>query len=406
MLTEKPKIFKRRSSIMETTLRRARPSLLRQLNERQVLAALQEHGPLSRAEIVRHTGISGPTVTRAVAALLADNLLEEGDSRQAALGRPGKVLRLASQTVAVLGAVVGAKRCELVTAGLDGQIDPGRVRQFPTPARYPDLVAAFVKHARRFMAECRTPTLGLGISMPGLLNRREKRTVVSPNIHQTDGQALGADLQQRLRLETAILQEQHALCLAERTYGAARGVADFAMVDISEGLGVGLVNGGRILAGHSGLAGELGHVTVGLDGRRCGCGNHGCLETVATDTALAATVSERLGRKLSIDQLVPLLQTGQVQADAEIEQVLQYLAVGLAAVINLFNPSKLFIHGRFLDAGPTLFEQLLVATSRRALAPSLADCEIIRARGNKRLGAVAAIIHQLTTGRDEPLASA
>src|SRR4051794_35465598 len=99
---------------------RARPALLRQLNERQVLATIQSHGPLSRAEITRHTGISGPTVTRAVSVLLEARLLEEGDFRQAALGRPGKVLRLAGTSVSVLGAVVSPQRCELVSSGLDG----------------------------------------------------------------------------------------------------------------------------------------------------------------------------------------------------------------------------------------------------------------------------------------------
>lgn len=388
---------------MEMMRQRGRPALLRQLNERQVLEALQARGPLSRADIVRHTGISGPTVTRAVASLLRDGLLEEGDFQPAALGRPARALRLASRTASVLGAVVGAKVCELVPAGLDGVLREDQVRQFPTPPRYADLVKAFVKHARAFLDQSPTPVLGLGISMPGLLNRREKRTIISPNVHQTDGHTLGDDLQQRLRLETAILQEEHALCLAERLYGAARGVDDFALFDISEGLGVGLVNGGRIVAGHSGLAGELGHVTVQLDGKPCGCGNHGCLETVATDTAFAALVSERLGKKCTIEEIIPRVQGGELRVEAELGQVLQYLAVGVAAVINLFNPSKLFLYGRLLDVGPDVFDRLLALTARRALAPSLADCEIIRARGNKRLGAVAAIIHRLTAGREEPL---
>jgi N-acetylglucosamine repressor len=392
---------------MNKTPSRTRSSLLRQLNEREVLAAIQRRGPLSRAEITRHTGLSGPTVTRTVAALLEANLLEEGGARftfgHPPLGRPGKVLRLANRTVSVLGAVVGAQRCELVSAGLDGEIHKDRTRQFPTPPRYPDLVKGFVTEARRLMGESKTQVLGLGISIPGLLNRREKRTVFSPNLHQTDGRQLGADLRQRLRLETAVLQESHALCLAERTYGAAREVADFAMLDISEGLGVGVVNGGRIVEGHSGLGGELGHITVDVRGKRCGCGNHGCLETVATDTALAAAVSARLGRALTIEELLPLLQSGRLRAEEELTQVLEYLAVGLAAVINLFNPSKVFIYGRLLDAGPDLFGRLLERTRRRALAPSMADCEIIRARGNKRLGAVAGIIHRLTTGREEPL---
>jgi predicted NBD/HSP70 family sugar kinase len=381
----------------------ARGSLLRKLSEREVLTALQGHGPLSRAEITRRTGISGPTVTRTVSALLEAGLLEEGDARQQALGRPGRVLRLATKTVSVLGAVVGAKRCEVVSAGLDGQIHAETVRHFATPARYGDLVNAFVRHARQLMEEHSTRIHGLGISMPGLLNRRERRTVFSPNLHQTDGQQLGEDVKKRLELDTAILQESHALCLAEMTYGAAREVADFAMLDISEGLGVGVVHAGHILEGHSGLGGELGHITVDIHGKPCGCGNRGCLETVATDTALASALASRLGRKLTIEEVVPLLQSGEVKADEEIAQVLEYLAVGLAAVINLFNPSKLFVHGRLFDAGPDLFERLLDRTRRRALAPSMADCDIIRARGNKRLGAIAGIIHRLTTGREEPV---
>ncbi len=380
---------------------RARPSLLRRLNERQVLAAIQAHGPLSRAEITRQTGISGPTVTRAVSALLEASLLEEGDARQAALGRPGKVLRLAGTTVSVLGAVVGPEFCEVLSCGLDGQIRDEHVRRFPTPARYPDLVRAFVKHLRELRKERATTVLGLGISMPGLLNRREKRTVVSPNVHQTDGQRLGEDLRQRLRLETVIQQEQHALCLAERMYGAARNVDDFAMLDISQGLGVGVVHGGHLLEGHSGLAGELGHITVRLDGRLCGCGNHGCLETEATDTALVHAVSERLGRRVTVEEIIDQVQAGKLQADGEFARVLEYLAVGLAAVINLFNPQKLFLHGRFFDARADLFGRLLELTRRRALPPSMADCQILRARGSKRLGAVAGIIRRITTGRDD-----
>ena len=259
---------------------------------------------------------------------------------------------------------------------------------------------AVTRHARRLVERRRSPVLGLGVSMPGLLHRREKRTVFSPNLHQTDGRRLGDDLRRELRIETAILQESHGLCLAEQTYGAARGVADFAMLDISEGLGVGVVSGGRILEGHSGLGGELGHVTVDIHGRPCGCGNRGCLETVATDTALAAAVSERAGRKVGIEEAVGLLRSGKVRADEELDRILEYLAVGMAAVVNLFNPSKLFLYGRLLDARDGLFDELLGRSAPPRLAPSMADCEVIRARGSKRLGAVAGIIHRLTTGRD------
>ena len=381
---------------------KASPSLLRHLNSRRVLAALQHYGPLSRADLARRTGISGPTVTRTVGDLLGARLVEEGESPPASIGRPGRLLRLARRSVSVLGLVVGARHCELAAAGLDGERQETVPRTFPTPAGYLDLVRTVVREVRHISEAGGTTVLGLGVSMPGLLNRRQKRTLVSPNLHQTDGRRLGEDLRRKLGMEVALLQESHALCLAERTYGEARGVMDFAVLDVSEGLGLGVVQGGQLLEGHSGLAGELGHVTVALDGRPCGCGNRGCLETVATDTALAAALSERTGRILGIEESVSLLQSGQLRAEDELEAVLQYLAVGLAAVINLFNPNKLFLYGRFLDADPLLFVRLLELTRRRALAPSLADCEIVRASGSKSLGAVAAIIHQLTSGRERP----
>lgn len=384
---------------------RAQASLLRKLNTREVLAALQRYGPLSRAELVRHTGISGPTITRTVVDLLAGQLVEEGAFQQppagrSLLGRPGKVLRLARAAVSVQGVVIGVSHCELTTAGLDGSLQ-GEPRTIATPRRYIDLVRKIAEQLQRAREASETEVLGIGVSIPGLLRRQDKRTLISPNLHQTDGQQLGVDLQQRLNelgiaSDVVLLQEMQALCLGEQLYGAARDVQDFAMVDISDGLGLGVVQGGKFIEGSNGLAGELGHITVDLHGRRCGCGNTGCLETVATDAALAAAISAKQGVQYSLEEWLPRIQTGEINVEAELNPWLDYLSVGLAAVINLFNPSRLFVHGHGLDAAPDLFERLQERVAKRALKPSLDDCELIRARGSKRLGAVAAIIQRLT----------
>ncbi len=379
---------------------KATASLLRHLNARGVVAALQHHGPLSRTDIARHTGISHPTITRTVSDLLEARILEEGERHQPAMGRPSKVLRLATKSVSVLGLVVGVQTCELVSAGLDGSIHPGSSRVFMTPRRYGDLVRVIAAHVDDFASRTGTSLLGLGVSMPGLLSRRDERTLVSPNLPQTDGQQLGLDVSEQTGLDVAIQQEMQALCLAERTYGAARGTADFALLDVTGGLGLGVVQGGQFIVGHSGLAGELGHITVDLAGRDCGCGNRGCLETVATDAALCTLVGERLGPDYLPEVLFPLLARREIKADQELALVLDYLSVGLAAVINLFNPEKLLVFGRMFDIGSDVFPRLLELTAKRTLAPSLADCTIIRAQSNKQLGAIAGIIHRLTSTRE------
>lgn len=372
------------------------PALLSKINERQVLRTIRARGPQSRAEVARHSGISAPTASRAVEALLRAGLLEEGDADGELRGRPARKLRLASETVQVLGLVIDAAQCRLVTAGLDGMLHENRETQFLTPNTYEALLDTACGHAHLLMARPHVATLGMAISMPGLIDNRQGRGILSPNVPLTNQRSPSHDLTQRLGIPVILVQESHALCLAERHYGAAKNMNDFAMIDVSTGIGLGVMSGGRLLTGHAGLAGEVGHITVELEGRLCGCGNHGCLETVASDAALAFMLSQRLGRKLSVTEALALLEQGALTADAELDRIGRYLAIGLAAVINLFNPSTLFVHSRLFSADKTLLHRLIAETGKRALPPSFADCRIVQARGSKRQGAIAAIIDHLT----------
>ena len=99
-----------------------KPGLLRKMTVRRVLECLQEHGPLSRADLTRETGISAPTVSKAVADLLESGLLEEGMAPDHALGRPGKKLQLAQDTAQVIGVVLDVRECRVLSASLDGAI--------------------------------------------------------------------------------------------------------------------------------------------------------------------------------------------------------------------------------------------------------------------------------------------
>jgi predicted NBD/HSP70 family sugar kinase len=375
---------------------RIEPSLLGKMSERQVLHALQASGPLSRAEVARRCGLSAPTVSKAVVSLLRTGLLEETALPEATGGRPATRLRLARESAQVLGAVIDADRCLVVSASLDGQIHETS-RSFTTPDTYPRLLDALTRHARSLMDREGVSTLGLGLSLPGLVDYRSQRGVLSPNVPITNGQSPSLDLSKRLGVECLLLQESHALCQGERHYGQARGLDDYAMLDVHTGVGLGVVSGGRLMTGHSGLAGEIGHVAVVPGGRACGCGNAGCLETVANDTSLAWRVSKRLGRNVDIDEVIALARSGECDLSADLDDVSHYLAVAIAAIVNLFNPARLFIHGRMFEADDGLFDRAVGRAARRSLAPSFADCRVLRATGQKHQGAVAGIIQHLTS---------
>lgn len=363
---------------------------------RRVLELLQQQGPCTRADLTRLSGISAPTVSKAVASLLEAGLLEEGEMTHGAPGRPGTVFRLAREKALVVGVVLDAARCRVVSAALDGQMHEDESHEFITPGSYKRLIQNLADVCTTIIEHRDATPLCIGMSIPGLVNRRERKSVFSPNLHLTDGRSPDQDLSARLNVECTMFQETHALCLGERMYNAADVMDDFAMLDLSTGLGLGVVLGGRLLEGHSGIAGELGHITVDPNGRLCGCGNHGCLETVATDSALARAISDREGRGLNIDAIVRLIQDGKLDVERELNSVCEYLAIAIAAAINVFNPALLFVHGRLFDARDGLFELVCELTRRRSLAPSFSDCKIVRARCTKSQAAVAAAIHHLT----------
>ena len=339
--------------------------------------------------------MSAPTISKAVDSLLESGLVEEGGARPSSIGRPARILRLAKEKIQVIGIALDADRCVLASAGLDGSIDEGRSLSAPTPRSYAALLDTLETLVRKLLRP-EVVTASIGISSPGLVRGRAGVAVFSPNLHLTDGRKPAQDMQDRLGIGCTLIQETHALSLAERMYHSGESLDDFVIMDISTGLGVGVFTGGRRLEGHSGLAGELGHITINPDGKLCGCGNRGCLETVATDAAFVSLISERLGRTLDIDEITRLVHAEEIVADVELRKTCEALSIAIAAGINLFNPATLLIHGKLFDIQDGLFELTTELVRRRALAPSLQDCHIQRARCTKLQGAVATAVYSLT----------
>lgn len=369
-----------------------RPQLLGRMTQRAVAEALRARGPMSRADLSRVTGISPTTISSAVTPLLQAGLIEETDAPITGPGRPGRILQLASAATQVIGVSVEPEWCEVVVGGINGVLHAGRGARFPTPNSYTLLLAEIERHARACMDSPGARTLGLGLSLPGMIDPTGDRTVFSPNLHQTDDQRPGRDLHDRLGIEVVVVQESDALCLAERNI---HKTDDLAVLDCVGGMGVGVLANGRLLHRHLGLPRELGHVTVVRDGELCGCGNRGCLETVATDMALARAVSLRLGRVLTMEEICQEVRQGRLDIRPELDQMLGYLAIAVAAVANLFAPPLIIVHGRVLELGPDLQEELAHRSRLRELAPMRERCRLHRSVTTKAQGAVAGILDHI-----------
>ncbi len=371
------------------------PALLRRLNVRRVIEALQRHGPCTRAQLTRLTRISPPTMSKLVAILVREGIVERGRKPVPTRGRPGILFHLAKKKAHVVGVVVDIHETTIVAAGLDGQPLSGRQVVVPTPHDVDQLVAAIVPHIRHQRRSARSELRYIGLTVPGLIDRATGRVVFSPNLHFLDGVNLGERLKKELGTPVATFQEEHALCLAAQRFGDAKNLTDFVLLDVSAGFGMGVVSAGRFITGSTGFAGEIGHIRVQLEGRPCGCGNRGCLETVATDYALARAASERAGRPLTIAQVAEEVRQGRLALDGILEDVLEYLALAVSIVVNIFNPQAVLLHGGLFEIEDNIVSRIVERARRMTMRPSLEVCQVLRTSANKPAGAIAGALERV-----------
>ena len=376
-------------------LRTGRPRLVKQVNQRSVFEIVQNLGSVSRAELARLTGASMPTASKTVARLIKLGLIEEhGILPPDGKGRPSRMYRTATLKSQVIGIAFEPHRCRVVSAGIDGLYKTSAILSFPTPGTYRELIDKTVAAARTFMTG-RARTLRIGISVPGNVDTAAQQCLLAPNLHILDRRKPGLDIQSALGVETRIVHETIATCLAERIYGEARGVRNFVMIGTYEGFGMSAVVNGDLLVGSHGLAGELGHITVQADGELCGCGNRGCLETVSTDPAFTRLVNRTAGKSLNIQDIRDAVHQNKLDVTAPLLTTLDFLATGVAAAINIFDPEIVALCSRMFEMTPDAFAYLNSRIIAKTLQPMAQRCQIIRVEGDTLRGGVAAAIYHI-----------
>jgi N-acetylglucosamine repressor len=343
-------------------------------------------------------GVTFPTVAKAVGSLIDARLLEEFDDAMTGPGRPAKRLRLSKEKSQVVGVTVDVQLCEVAGAGFDGVLRDGTRESFATPRSYDELLSEIVQRVQTLHSE-RMPILCTGVSVVGLVDYRRQEIRLAANLPFLDGKMLGQDLSKRLGNECVLVHDAHALCLAEYIYGEASNLDSFAVLDMCTGIGMGVMVNNMFLTGHSGFAGEMGHIPIVPSGRKCRCGRRGCLETVASEWALLERVSERLGRAVTFDEVMSLALGGDKLVRSELNRLCKYLAIAIAHVVNLFDPQCVFVNGRLFDELPWLCDHLVSRAQQLALEPAFADCRFLPTSGSHMLGAVATAISAVTSAR-------
>ncbi|MBF9034445.1 ROK family protein [Rhodobacterales bacterium HKCCE2091] len=323
----------------------------------RILETVRAEGRIARADLARRLDVSAATITSVVADLIAQGFLTEEDRpvRLGQRGRPPTALGIAPGAGAVIGLKLGEFRHSGVLMDFAGRTlgraSLDRAEPSRDTGKLLDEVAELV--AKLTAAAPSPPALlRLGVGLPGFVDHHTGSTEWSPLL-PPGRHPLAEALTERIGLPVRVDNDANLLTLAELWFGHGRDTADFAVVTIEQGIGMGLALGHRLYRGTGGMGMELGHTKVQLDGALCRCGQRGCLEAYISDYALVREASTALdlsvrasqSAQVILDALHDQAKAGNEAARTIFRRAGRFMALGLANVVNLFDPDLIVVSG-------------------------------------------------------------
>lgn len=299
----------------------------------------------------------------------------------------------------VVGVDIGGTNLVVGTVPAQGGAPEGLRTRATDPSRGPDAaVADVVRMAEASITETleryggsRDDVIGVGIGCPGPLDLDHGVVVETPNLGWR-GYPIRDRIADGLGLPGALDNDANCATYGEWWMGAGRGAECLVGVTLGTGIGGGLMLGGRLVQGASGCAGEIGHMTIDLNGRRCACGNYGCLEAYASGPNIAARAREGIeaGSASVLTDLVDgepsritaltvyeALVAGDVYAHEVMLETAKFLGAGVANLVNVLNPDRVVLVGGVTRAGEHLLAPLRTEVRRRAFDWAARACSIV-----------------------------
>jgi len=379
-----------------------------------VLELIWRQTRISRADIARRTGLSRSTVSEIVATLLRTGLVSEVGEAPSRGGRRAILLEFQDDAYLILGVDMGATHVSAALTNLRGAVfawehqgHPVRTDPDGTEALIRDLCdrcLATVKGARRKL-------LGIGLAVPAPVDPRAPERLSGVVLPSWRGHGGIGGLFAGFDVPVFVDNDANLGALAEHWWGAGKGVEDFAYVKVATGIGSGHMIRGQIYRGATGVAGEIGHISIDPSGPPCVCGNRGCLATYVGSEALVARALALLpdfpGSPLHRGKVtVAAIEDAALADDAlamkVVEEAALNLGIVIAGVLNLMNPAMVILGGGLARLDERLLNPLRETVLRRTLVNSIAASEIRTSGLGPRDIAIGAATHVLENALRDP----
>ena len=298
---------------------------------RKMFLRLLRVEPMFRAEIARRMGLTRAATSLIAEELLSEGLIQETVATEKRMGRTPVPLMISPEAGYAIGVYLNRDGCTAGLVNMCGKVlEKQRIRMGDSARQ--EIVAALVEAIRTMVEKCGVPwekIIGVGVSAPGPLDGESGRILNPPRFDLWHYADIGTMLQESLALP--IYLENNASCLARYNYGKpeAGGSEDFLLLLVDSGIGSGVISHGKVLKGAGYFTSELGHSSISFRGRRCACGNIGCLEAYASVPNLLKETEFKTWKEL-IDQ-----QLSSESARNVLLQEAEYLATGIVNMAHM-----------------------------------------------------------------------
>lgn len=391
--------------------------LMKQLNISVVLKAIMSNGALSRAEIAKITGLTPASITNITKELMEKGYLVQSRIGESSGGRPPIILELNPDARHIIGVNIGVGKIEVVISNIAAEILAKKSMDLENQDRSKDnilrLIISLIKELIKESCINEEKIIGLGIAMHGIVNANTGISEYSP-YYGWSNIDIKKEIEKKLPYPIFVDNDVRAMALGESWFGTAKGIKNFIVINVSNGIGAGIIIDNKPYYGINYSAGEIGHIFVKDYGEKCNCGNYGCLETMASNNNIVQKVIKSLKdgnqscllekndiEKINIRDVCNAAKENDKLALSAITEAAGYIGIAISNLINILNPEYIVMVGELFKDNYYAIQIIEKSIKEKALRLSSENVKIAESSLKEdaaTIGAVTLVIKELFEG--------
>ena len=368
---------------MEETAGITARATISESNRSQIMHHLYQHGVSSRATIAKSLNLTPAAITKITARLIEAGVIEETGGIEGRKNRRSIGLKLDTAKYHVIGVKFARSIVQIGVFDLAGA--PINVETLPEVTNDAvDETVARVHTALNDLIASDPAIIAVGMAVPGPYLRHIGRIAVVSSMGEWRKVNFLREFRPSVPVPLFVEQDARAGALAQYLFSPDVSTEDLAYYLLGEGVGLGVIDHGRLVNGSLGAATEIGHISIDIDGRPCECGNVGCLERYCSTPAIHEMIDEagivddsrQLTHNQACRRLFAMASEGDKDAVSIVRRIGRYVGFGAVTIFNAYNPERIVIGDIVAEAGPLLLREVQSVVDRHAI-PELNDTTTI-----------------------------